>query len=65
MPVWWSVLVPSKLLQGDTRRRERWDILYEEPATGRTLEGQSLLEEYDLRYVSLLAPALEWFLTAI
>lgn len=44
---------------------ERWDVLYEEPATGRTLEGQSLLEEYDLRYVSLLAPALEWFLTAI
>lgn len=29
------------------------------------MEGQSLLEEYDLRYVSLLAPALEWFLTAI
>lgn len=43
----------------------RWDVLYEEPATGRTLEGRTLLEEYDLRYVSLLAPALEWFLTAI
>lgn len=43
----------------------RWDILYGESATGRTLEGQMLLEEYDLRYVSLLAPALAWFLTAI
>lgn len=43
----------------------QWDILYEETATGRTLEGQTLLEEYDLRYVSLLATALEWFLVAI
>lgn len=43
----------------------RWVVLHEEPATGRTLEGQMLLEEYDLRYVSLLAPVLGWFLAAI
>jgi len=43
----------------------RGDVLYDESATGRTLEGQALLEEYDLRYVSLLVSALEWFLAAI
>lgn len=36
-----------------------WSVLHDEPQTGRRLEGQTLLEEYDLTSVPI--EQLPWF----